>query len=70
MGHLMDLSYLTNLVVVGEHESGVVWQGSVVLYKHLFLLFARRFVLGPSWIEQPARNRLNAVLAICDCLRR
>jgi hypothetical protein len=64
----MDVGYLTNLVVVREHEAGVIWQGRIILDQHFFLLFASRLVLGPSWVQQSARDRLNATPAICDCL--
>jgi hypothetical protein len=65
----MDVDYLTNLVVVREHEASVIWQRRIILDKHFFLLFASRLVLGPSWVQQSARDRLNATPAICDCLR-
>ena len=54
---------------MGEYESSIVWKNRIVLYEHFFLFFAGRFVFGPSWIEESTRNRLNAILAICDCLK-
>jgi hypothetical protein len=64
----MDVGYLTNLGIVREHKAGVIWQRRIILDKHFFLLFASRLVLGPSWVHESARDRLNATPVICDCL--